>query len=115
MITPKWTKRPWSVMDYVNASDVIGGDTLFITRSANVIGLDGYRSIEEIRANARLCAAAPDLYIACHQALDSLRMLLAYLPNESIPKGVVMGFFLGVEDDLQDAINKADGPNEVVA
>jgi len=106
---PKWTKRPWSVMDYVDQSDVVGGDKIFVTRSANVVGMDGYRSVEEIRANARLISAAPDLYIACHQALESYRLLMANLLDHSVAKGVIQGFFLGVEDDLQDAINKADG------
>ena len=68
-------------------------------------GLSGRRDAEEVAANARLIAAAPDLL----EALEFLTTLVNILPNGTF---FVKGQYITVEDEVRKAravIAKAKG------
>jgi hypothetical protein len=69
-----YTKGKWAVSQHQDNIDVVvraGDDQIVANCTVDFIG--GHPNGEEIQANARLIAAAPDLLEACKEAKDNLR------------------------------------------
>jgi hypothetical protein len=97
MSESKWTPGPWEPY-------IPGRKFVVPVRNFNSIcELNAFeRDAAVVDANARLIAAAPDLYEAC---LEAIRTINAH-STEPIPVGV----YSRVARILGDALSKAEGP-----
>jgi len=94
------TKAPWNATGY----NVHTTGTVAFCQT-NSSGFDGTASADEMRANARLIAAAPDM-------LDELQKQLTWLkhiqPQVEAPSSVMLGFEQSIKC-LNAVIEKASG------
>lgn len=103
----KWTKGPWEIIP--RGSKHLAPCILrkAETCGAYVAEVRTYPPDPEADANARLIAAAPDLYEALEEANNVIRSLaVAYLMT--IPDGDERGFF-PLYDRMKSALAKARG------
>ena len=87
MSDAKWTPGPWKA-HFAEAYVVTGPDRGRVAMMMNLKGphgMGGRRSGDEAAANARLIAAAPDLYKALQDCLDVLEHGLCS-PAEARPE-----------------------------
>ena len=80
-VKPKFTKGPWEVVGIVGCDLYVRAVSTTLSRvelriTSGIGGyrplVDGKRSLEEVEANARLIAAAPELYAALERVLGTV-------------------------------------------
>ena len=78
---PNFTQRPWhtELGEIHEVRDAEGGRICILTQLRGRHGLGGRRADEESLANARLIAAAPELY----EALKACRLQMLQSNNDS--------------------------------
>lgn len=76
------TPGPWryEAPDEVSIKDASGGRVAILTNLRGALGMSGRRDPNEVIANARLCATAPDLLAVVRDFLDF--MVLAELDDD---------------------------------
>lgn len=108
-MSAKFTPGPWCVeFDEVYAvrSQQDGGRVAMMTNLKGQFGMQGRRSSDEVAANTRLMAAAPDL-------LEVLQLFVQYEEYvESEKYEAAMAAYLQLRKDARAAIAKALGETE---
>lgn len=81
--TPKWTPGPWRFWDRTDTTNSLitndDGRAGIATPITRIHGLEA--SPDEMRANALLIAAAPDLYAALEEAVEQLESNFIEVPS----------------------------------
>ena len=96
----KHTTGPWVIDWNVSRLDIFGSDETTLVASLRRSSLS--QAIDEAaRSNARLIAAAPEMYEAI--AAIATAMNLGYIPNEILSEGSP------ILEELRAAIAKAEG------
>jgi len=96
----KHTTGPWVIDWNVSRLDIFGADETTLVASLRRSSLS--QAIDEAaRSNARLIAAAPEMYEAI--AAIATAMNLGYIPNEILSEGSP------ILEELRAAIAKAEG------
>jgi len=96
MTAHKHTPGPWQVAEKFNCVDVRGVDGPYIANCNQSVAID-WRTKE---ANARLIAAAPDLYDAVAAVIGATR---AYLPPGGITKEEFISRVIAATDNARMA------------
>lgn len=74
---PNWTPGPWRVGTHHQILST-GGDN----RCAGIVSYNSWMGIEEAEANAHLIAAAPDMYAALEQLVNTAASYQPHFYNE---------------------------------
>lgn len=105
MSKEKFKKGEWYLQEYTDAYTNIvrcnagkGFETVYIASTSQSRG-------EEQRANARLMAAAPDMYDALKMSLQMLEQTLSYREQNELTAGNI--FLTSTIDEIKRAIKKA--------
>lgn len=93
----KHTKRPWKISEHLDTGESVVRDADDIIVANCGVDQWEHRREPEMKANAKLIAAAPDLLIACKAAFEQLQVY-----------GLVTGEG-DLMDTLNNTINEAEG------
>jgi len=103
---PKWTPGPWTyapIPGYQYVVEIRKAEQIFLCAGAVPPGRE-----EEIKANAQLAAAAPDLYTALVFTVDALDLVRSKATMESRPTEVFRQISIRARAALAKAKRETD-------